>query len=52
MYMFSQSFAATFISRLMRRRVAGSRMRSSEASKPPSCTHGGIVELSPVAPAG
>ena len=51
-YMFSHASDSSFISRAMRRRAAGSASRSSDASKPPSWTQGGIDALSPVAPAG
>ncbi len=51
-HMFSQASDSSSISAAIRCRVGSSCRRSSEAAKPPSCTHGGMITLSPVPLAG
>ena len=46
-----QSSVGVRISWTTRARVSGSRSRSIQESRPPSCTHGGMAAFSPVAPA-
>ena len=47
-HVLSHSPAGSFMSTFTRSRIAGSFSRSTHASCPPSCTHGGITASSPV----